>query len=195
MPRPGLSSAVVSATQGQSVNVAIAVSIQLQSGAIVNVWSGVGPGPTPDGGDNFIGVGSFGMISAIEEGNDVFARGIVLTLSGFNAALVTDILGDYRQGLPVSVYLVINGTLIPAWKGRTDQPKINVNGTTASISIACENRLVEMNTSASQFRYTGECQKIFHPNDLAFDSVGSIAAQTLYWGRVPGHNPVGIPTS
>jgi hypothetical protein len=88
------------------------------------------------------------------------------------------VLSDYTQGLPVTVYLVINGTLYPAWVGRTDQPKIQVSGNTASISVACENRLVEMNTSATQFRYTAECQKIFYPDDRAFDAVNSIAVQS-----------------
>jgi hypothetical protein len=188
MPRPNLPASVVSETQSQALNVALAVSITLATGNVVSVWSGVGPGP---GGT--VGVGSFLAISSVEEGSGVFARGIVLTLSGFNAALISDVLSDYAQGLPVTVYLVINGTLYPAWVGRTDQPRISVSGTTASISIACENRLVEMNTSASQFRYTSECQNIFHPNDRAFDSVSFISQSQLFWGRIPNAQNIGIP--
>lgn len=190
MPRPGLSSSTVTATQSQALNVALVVSMTMADGSNVSVWSGVGIGP---GGS--IGVGSFLAISNIEEGADVFARGIALTLSGFNAALLTDVLSNYRQGLPVTVYLVINGTMYPAWSGRTDAPKISVTGETASITVACENRLVEMNTTASQFRYTSQCQNIFYPNDRAFDSVTMISQQTLYFGRVPGNTNLGIPTS
>lgn len=191
MPRPNLPASVVSDTQCQALNVAIVVSITLASGNVVSVWSGVGPGP---GGA--VGVGSFLAVSSIEEGNDVFARGIVLTLSGFNASLISDVLSDYAQGLPVTVYLSINGTLYPAWVGRTDQPRISVSGNTASISVACENRLVEMNTSATQFRYTQECQAIFYPNDLAFSAVNSVAVQSqLYWGRVPNNQNLGVGTN
>lgn len=67
---------------------------------------------------------------------DVFARGIVLTVSGFNASLLSHVLNDYRQGMPVTVWLLINGTPATAWSGRTDQPRISVSGQTASISIA-----------------------------------------------------------
>ena len=126
MPRPNMPASVVADTQSQALNVAIAVSITLASGNVVNVWSGVGPAPGINGGDSFTGIGSFGIISNLEEGVDVFARGIVLTLSGFNASLLSDVLNDYRQGLPVTVYLLVNGTPVTAWSGRTDQPTIQV---------------------------------------------------------------------
>jgi hypothetical protein len=194
MPRPGITQATITATQGQALNVAIAASITLADGSKVNVWSGVGPAAAPNGGDVFTGVGAFGGISMIEEGTTVFARGIVLSLSGFNTALLSDVINNYAQGMPVTVYLLINGTPITAWTGRTDQPKVQVLGDKASISISCENRLVEMNTSATQFRYTSECQNIFYPNDRAFDATSFIAQSTLYWGRTPGATNIGIPT-
>ena len=79
---------------------------------------------------------------------------------------------------------------------RTDEPEIQVSGTTESISIACENRLIEMNTSATQFRYIQECQAIFYPNDLAFSAVNSIANQSqLYWGRIPNNQNLGVGTN
>jgi len=36
-----------------------------------------------------------------------------------------------------------------SWAGRTDQPTIEMDGSTATISINCENRLVEMNEFSS----------------------------------------------
>lgn len=137
------------------------------------------------------------MISTIEERNDVLARGIVLTPSGLQClSLISDVLNDYRQGFPATVYLLVNGTPVTAWSGRTDQPRLAVNGQTASLSIACENRLIEMNTSAMQFRYTAESQNIFYPSDRAFDAVASIATRSqLYWGRIPNGQNLGIGTN
>jgi hypothetical protein len=139
------------------------------------------------------------MLSTIEEGSDVQARGIVLTLSGIDPTLLNDVLTDYRQGLPALVWLGVfdasnNIHAISAFSGQTDQPTITVDGSTASLNIACENRLVEMNTQSSFRRYTNEDQQIDFPGDLGFSAVNQIQEQTLYWGRTPGNQNLGVST-
>lgn len=192
MPRPDASSAFISAVTSQYVRPAFLVQIGFTTGTVY-VWSGVGS--LSYGGNTYQGVGTFGGISTIEEGSNVQARGIVLSLSGFNASLLTDVLSDYQQGLPAVVYFGCfdaTGTtflgVITAWAGLTDQPTITVTGETASIEIACENVLVEMNTSVER-RYTTEDQQIDYPGDRGFDYMPQIATQTVYFGHHPASSP------
>ena len=71
------------------------------------------------------------------------ARGIVLSLSGIDPNLLPAALGEFQQELPVTVYLAlfdtggntINAPLI-AWAGMMDSPAIEVDGSTATISIS-----------------------------------------------------------
>lgn len=199
MPRPDATPAFVAAIQSANVKPALFVQINFTTGPVY-VWSG--SGSLAWNGNTWVGVGSFGAISTVEEGSDVQARGIVLTLSGIDPTLLGDVLNDYEQGLPAVVYLGLfdaSNSLIAnpivSWSGRTDQPTITMSGETATLSIACENRLVEMNTDGSFFRYTQEIQSIFYPQDTAFSRVNAIQQQTLYWGRTPDGQNLGVSSS
>jgi len=198
VPRPDATAQFVAAAQSPYVRPGIFVEVHFTTGPVY-VWSGVGSKTW--NGNTYTGVGSFGMLSTVEEGSTVQARGIVLTLSGIDSTLLGDILADYAQGLPVVVSLGMfdaTGALVPnpicCFSGRTDQPTIDMNGDTAALSIACENRLVEMNMNSSFRRYTNEDQQIAHPGDLAFTQVNAIQQQTLYWGRIPDSQNLGVPS-
>lgn len=188
MPRPDATPEFIAAIQSGYVRPAIFVEIHFVSGPAY-VWTGVGS-ITWDG-KTWLGVGQFGSLSTIEEGATVHARGITLTLSGVDLGLLSDVMTDYKQGLPAMVYFGVRdgaGALIPdpitSWSGRTDQPTITVDGDSASISIGCENRLVDMNVSV-EHRYTDADQKREYPSDRGFEFVNSIQNITVYWGRHP----------
>lgn len=155
----------------------------------VYVWSGFGYFAW--NGHNWAGVGTLGGISVIEEAGTVEAKGITLTLSGFDSALLTDVIGHFQLGLPVLIYVgmmdqsnALIGTPVIAWAGRIDQPVIDVSSTAAEISINCENRLLDMNTLVYR-RYTHEDQQFDYPGDRAFEFVNSLQEVTIYWGRTP----------
>lgn len=80
------------------------------------------------------------------------------------------------------------GSLIPdpviSWSGRTDQPTIEMDGTTATISVNCENRFVEMNVAVDR-RYTNEDQQLDFPGDRGMEFVNSIQDVRIFWGQVP----------
>ena len=187
--RPDATSQFIAATHSSYIQPALFVQVGMVTGPVF-VWSGAGP--ITWNGNVWQGVGQLGGISTIEDGSDVQARGIVLTLSGIDPTLLSDVLNDYAQGLPAIVYLGLfdssNGNLIPnpitCWSGRTDQPTITVSGDSATISISCENRLVEMNISVAR-RYSNADQQLDYPNDLGFSFVDSIQGVTIYWGRHP----------
>jgi hypothetical protein len=189
MPR-NLSAGQLAATQSANLRPAFFVEAHFVSGPIY-VWTG--RGSIAWGGQTWLGVGTLGTISTIEEGASVDAKGINLTMSGIDSTLLTDVMTEFQVGLPVLVRLgLFDATLaliddpVISWAGRMDQPTIDVDGQTCSISINCENRLVEMNVAVDR-RYTNEDQQLDHPGDRGMEFVSSIQDVTIYWGRTPSN--------
>lgn len=187
MPR-ALSSGMLAAIQATSLSPAIFVEMHFADG-VQRVWSGIGT--ILFNSVNWLGVGSFGGVSIIEEGTGVEAKGITLSLSGIDQSMLAEALQNLQLGLPVTVYLGMfdgSGNLIStptiAWAGRIDQSTIEVGAESATISINCENRLLDMNVPVDR-RYTHDDQQIDFPGDLGFFFVASIQEQTIYWGRTP----------
>lgn len=191
MPR-SMSPSFLTALQSGEIRPLLFVEANFTSGPLY-VWSGVGT--ITWNGRTWTGVGSLGSVSTIEEGSNVEAKGITLSLSGFDATLLTDVLVEFQVGLPVMVWLGLfdaTGALIPdpilSFAGRMDEPTLDVDGTTATILINCENQLVSMNVPVDR-RYTNEDQRLDYPGDRALEFVNSIQDVTIYWGRTPsGHN-------
>jgi hypothetical protein len=188
MPRPDATPEFIAGIQSPYVRPAIFVEVHFTTGPVY-VWTGAGS--ITWGEKTWVGVGQFGNISPVEDGANVQARGVTLTLSGIDTTLLNDVMTGYKQGLPAMVYFGIrdtDGSLIPnpitSWAGRTDQPTITVDGDSALISINCENRLLDMNISVER-RYNDQDQKLDYPNDRGCEFVNSIQDITIYWGRHP----------
>jgi hypothetical protein len=177
---------MLGAIQAPVLYPALFVSITFLDGPVY-VWTGVGT--VTWNGFNFIGVGSFGSISLIEEGTSVEARGITLGLSGIDNSLLAGALQNMDQELPVTVWLGLFdgfGNLIPdpviIWSGQTDQPRISFGPETATIEMACESRLLEMNV-ASDFRYTFDTQQNLYPGDTSMSWINGVAEFNINWGQ------------
>jgi hypothetical protein len=188
MPRIDATPAFVAGLEQPTIRPALFVQAQFAT-ATLYLWTG--RGSVSWNGHTWIGVGTLGGVSTIEEGSTVEARGISLTLSGIDATALPDVLNEVQQGLPALVYLGLfddSLTLIPnpvcAFAGRMDQPTLDVDGTSATIQINCESRLMDMNTPAMR-RYNNEDQQRDYPNDQGFSFVPSIQELTIYWGRTP----------
>jgi hypothetical protein len=155
----------------------------------VYLWSG--RGSLEWNGNTWLGLGSLGSISTVEEASTIEAKGITLTLSGIDANIAKLTLSEYQVGLPVLIYLALfdeTGTLIDspvlAFSGRMDQPTIAIDNKSCTISINCESKLLLMNNSV-QRRYTNDDQQLDYPGDRGFEYVDSIQQMTIYWGRTP----------
>jgi hypothetical protein len=191
MPRT-LTTAVITALRSQAISPALFVEAYFKTGPI-RVWTGYGS--VSFNAHTWLGVGTLGSLSVIEEGATVEAKGITLTLSGIDPTTLLDALDEFQVGAPVTVYFgLFSGTgrpgdplvLIPspavAWSGQMDQPTIDVAAESAVISINCESRLIEMNNSV-QRRYTNEDQQLDFPGDRGFEFVPSIVERNIIWGR------------
>jgi len=154
----------------------------------VYVWSGVGN--VTWNGQTWAGLGSLLGLTPAEDAATVEARGLTITISGLDSALLSECLTDFQLGLPVTLYLGLysGGSLIStpitSWSGRMDMPTVNVAGDSASIEINCESRLIDMNIAVDR-RYTHEDQQMDNPGDLGLSFVNGIQEMTLFWGRFP----------
>jgi len=187
VPR-AMSGAMLTALTASHLRPAILVAAEFATETLY-LWSGVGP--ITWNSHTWTGVGAFGGISLIEEGATVEARGITLTLSGIDPQTLADALQEIEIGRPVTVYIGLfdaSSALIvdplTSWKGKIDQPTIDVSGTSATISINCESKLLNLNVDCSR-RYTMEDQQIEHPGDLGMMFQTAIQECTLYWGTSP----------
>jgi hypothetical protein len=184
MPRT-ITSGMLAAIKAANLSPAWFVLITFASGPVY-LWTGYGD--VTWNGHTWTGAGDILGISTIEEGSDVQARGVTLTLCGISSALLADALGDFQVGLPVTIYLgAFSGSSlisdpITAWSGRTDQPTVEVGGETATIAVQCESRLMEMNVPVNR-RWTNDDQQREHPGDLGFQFVSSIQEVAINWGH------------
>jgi hypothetical protein len=184
MPRP-LDTGQQAALSATVINPAIFFYGLFNDGP-VRVWSGIGS--ITWGGFTWLGIGTFGSISTIEEGTNILARGITVTFSGFDNSFLSEVLGQFKIGNPCTVYLglfdstrTLIGTPIIMWAGRLDQPVVFTDAQTASININCENRLNDMNVAVDR-RYTDADQQLDFPGDTGMSRVLAIQNVTIYWG-------------
>jgi hypothetical protein len=182
-----MSAAMLAAIQANDLQPALFVAATFKS-ETVYIWSG--SGSVAWSGQTWSGLGALLSISVAEDGATVEARGITITFSGLNSSLLSEAIGDYQLGQPVIVYLgffsagALISSPVTAWAGRMDQPTIDVSADTASIAIACENRLLEMNNAVDR-RYTLIDSQIDDAGDLGFQFVNGLQEMTLFWGRYP----------
>ena len=166
----------------------------------VYLWSGLGTitpaGPAYDPtasfpyGQTFTGMGWMGAIRAVPEVTDVVASNITLSLSGIPSELVTDALDAVRQNSVATLWLGFMSLApgnpsvvldpVQVFQGALDVPTVTEGSTTCSISITCENPLIDLNRSPDR-RYTDVDQQIDYPGDTGFFQVQLLQDFLLLW--------------
>lgn len=161
------------------------IEITFTSGPVY-LWSG--SGSVTWSGHTWVGAGSILGISSSEDAATVDSRGIVVSLSGIDATMSGDVLGEFQLGLPVTIYLgMLNGggsiiaDPLVSWAGRTDQPELDFGRDSLVISVNCESQLVDLNGTIDR-RYTNTDQQSQYPGDLSLMFVAGIQQITIYWG-------------
>jgi len=166
----------------------------------VRLWSGYGT--ITVGGVTYLGSGTLGTISPVEETTDLAARGINFQLSGVPSALIAVALSENYQGKACSVLfgaLDASGVLVASpvtiFAGRMDVMAINDDGRTSTIGLSAENRLVDFRRPR-EVRYTHEEQQNLYPpgpgtpGDLGLEFVNAIQEKQIYWGNAKLAAPV-----
>lgn len=162
----------------------------------VRVWSGKGDYTIAEGqpgAGTYTGVGILGGISEIEETNNPVANGVALTLSGIPSELIATALDrkTYR-GRKVRIWQgffaveddghVLIGPPIPSFAGRMDTMVPTETGTTSTITLNCENRLVDLQRSRESRRTNVDFLRR-HPNDYSLRWVAGLQDKEFMWGR------------
>lgn len=184
-----LTSGMLTQSQAKSMRPAAFVEIDSLAGDLF-IWSGLGE--VTWNSQTWQGAGFLLGISPITEQTALQASGVELSLSGIPSALVSYTLQSVGRYMPGKVWIGAvdsNRNVIPdpllIFNGRTDRARIEDDGTTATIKINLENRLLTMKTPAER-RYTRQDQQIEHPGDTGFDYADYLQDATIFWGDGSG---------
>lgn len=166
---------------------------ELNFSSPVRLWTGYGT--LTYAGNGYLGMGDLGSIAPVEETTDLSARGMIFQLSGVPTAFISLALNEDYQGRPCSVML---GALSPTagliaspvtvFVGKMDVMTINDDGSTATIGLSAESRLVDFRR-VRELRYTDEEQAAIDPTDKGLEFVNSIQEKTIFWGSPNSMNP------
>ena len=197
----GLTVAQLAAIDAHTVKPGIFVYLDWRSVA-VRAWSGIGDFVWD--GNTYSGVGTFGGISVIEETGNPVANGITLSLSGIPSDLIATALDrtEYR-GRKVRVWQALfnvslaTPTLIddpfPIFAGRMDVMTPTDTGVTSTITLSCENRLIDLSRPRER-RYTDQDQRQLHPGDGSFRYVAGMQDKQFNWGIAGSTSSAPIPS-
>lgn len=160
----------------------------------VHIWTGYGT--ITVGSTGYLGLGTLGSISTVEETTDLAARGISMQLSGVPTAMLAVALTENYQGRECSVLfgaLDSSGALVSSpvtiFSGRMDVMSINDDGQNATIGMTAENKLVDFRRPR-EVRYTDQEQKNLFPSDKGLEFVTAIQEKQIYWGNAKLVAPV-----
>jgi hypothetical protein len=154
----------------------------------VYLWSGYGN--LVYNSTTYLGIGTLGTISPLEETTDLAARGLTLRLSGVPTANVSLALTENYQGRECSIMFgalsPTAGTLIASpvtvFAGRMDVMQITDDGNTAEITMTAESKLMDFKRPR-EIRYTDEEQQQLFPGDVGLEFVNDIQEKAIYWGN------------
>lgn len=194
----GLSNDMVTEVSASQLSPILLASFSFSQ--MVRLWSGYGT--ISAGGVTYLGIGTLGTISPVEETTDLAARGINFQLSGVPTANVAIALTENYQGNACSVLfgaLDASGALVASpvtiFAGRMDVMSINDDGQNVTVGMSAENKLVDFRRPR-EVRYTHEEQQNLYPpgpgtpGDLGLEFVNAIQEKQIYWGDAKLAAPV-----
>jgi hypothetical protein len=152
------------------------------------VAANTGVSTIPFGGDDYLGVGTFGDVSPVSESVASKPYSISLTLSGVPAALISVTLNEQYQGRDAKIFLAMLDSEhqliadpVLLFRGRIDTMDM-VIGETATISMTVQSRMADWDKPRVR-RYNHEDQIVNHPTDKGFEFTPQMVERTLVWGR------------
>lgn len=179
-----LSPAAAAAAQAEVVLRTVAVEMLFASGPARLNGS---PTSVFIGGEEFLGVGGLGAISAAEESAELQSYGLTVKLSGVPRDAVSLALNDAYQGRRATVWEVLLdrdsfqplASPVVVFRGRMDTLSVEM-GPTASVTVRLENRLSDWERPRVR-RFTSEDQQLAFPGDRGFEFVASTAEKEIVW--------------
>ena len=182
----GLTTEVQGVIDDTVVRPAFFVDLDFASGSNY-FWTGVADITTLS--NTYVGLGSLLAVSGFSEQYELSASGFRITISGLISDNISDALTENYQRRAAAVYLGFldgSGALVDdpvvLYSGFMDVMSIQEDGSTSTISVSCENRLVELERPRTLY-YTDATQKQEFPSDKGFEYVSAIQNISINWGR------------
>lgn len=180
-----ISGANISASSADIVRPVYFAELFYDSGP-VRTHSGVGT--ITWGGNDYLGVGSFGGASDVEEDSELGISKITLNLSGVDRANVSTALNEKYQGRIGNIYkgyLNENHQLIAtpllAFSGRMDVQEIELDQQ-AIIKVSIINRLADWEKTRER-RYNNDDQQAEYSEDKGMEFVARSVEKQIFWGK------------
>lgn len=156
------------------------------SSGIIRVHNGIGTYTW--GGQDWLGVGDFGAVSALEEGSDVSPYGITLTLSALDSTLIGVALTEDYYMRDAIIYIgalsaddELLNTPLQMWAGHMDVMTASAGVESGdSITLKCESELSAFNRS-SNLKYTTQALQAEYSGDVFFDFLPKISGAKIRW--------------
>jgi hypothetical protein len=167
---------------------------------IVRVHNGIGTYTW--GGFDWLGVGDFGAVSALEEGSDVSPYGVALTLSALDATMVGVAMTEDYYMRDAIIYIgalstddVLLNTPLQMWSGHMDVMTVTAGATGGdAITVQCESELAAFNRS-SNLKYTTQALQAEYSGDLFFDFLSKISGAKIRWNSNTSDSVAGHQTA
>lgn len=194
-----LSASVIAALESNVVRLITFAELDFSSG---KVYVHDGLGTYTWGGNDWIGVGSFGGISAVEEGSEVSPYSLTLSLSGLDSSIVSIALDEtednkyFMRDVVIYLGLLDDGdTLIDTpsqiWSGYMDVMSMSLgNENGDSIELQAESELSRFDTSRN-LRYTQSMLEGRNSSDLFFEFLKDIEGVKILWKDKSSQNLTG----
>lgn len=178
-----IDAALVTASTSQYFKFNIFAKLEFDA-ATIYIHNGIGP--LTFGGNEYLGVGDFGGISVIEEGQEISPYGISLILSALDSTFLNTALTlDYYMR-PITIYIgAIDsaGALVAdpdeLWSGKMDTMDI-VTGQVNTIQLNCESDLAIFDKINGK-RYSDAQQQADYPGDLFFQFLDQMVDSNVAW--------------
>lgn len=174
-------SALLTAITARECQPYLAFEALLDGGAL-RLWTG--NENKTIGGNVYTGAGAMISVGEMSEVIDLTAQSLTITLSGLASGLLATALAEPYQGRVANIYVGERSVsdVMLAFSGYLDTMSPADDGTTSSITVTIESKLVDLQRPRIR-RYTKESQKALYPGDTFFDWTADLADKQVPWGR------------
>lgn len=192
--RQGIDSAITNRLGADHQELFFAVKAEFDTDDIL-IWTG--KDDLVINSETYTGAGSLLSISGVEEGSELSSKGLTIALSGMDTTVLDYALTENYQNRPITLYMgfVMGGSnevagVMTVFKGRMIALTINDDPNGSTITIDCENRLIDLERPCN-LRYTKESQEYLFSGDKGFDRIASLQDKQILWGMSGGVGTAG----
>ena len=192
--RAGIDTAIVGRLTDDHQVMSVAIKAEFDT-ADIRIWSGLDD--LTINSETYTGAGTLLGISGNEDTAELSSTGTVVTLSGMDDTVLGYALSENYQNRPITLFLGFqmggsneSAGELTLFKGRMTALTITDTPDGATITIDCENRLVDLDRP-SNIRYTLESQQFLNNGDTGFNRVQQLADKQIAWGQKQDNSGVG----